>query len=253
MCVALIWTAVQIACSDPAPPPHALLPGQSNSITALPRSAPPQKTEPQPTQPIGPEGFVDKFDRPELGPDWLNTGAPYRIEQGHLAYILAHNHPLWLNRILPRDLQVEFDCASGSPDGDIKVELFGDGHTFESDEDVQKDVQYTATGYVFILGGWKNRLSTLVKQREHAWQQDKTVPRNTEFHIQPGRPYHFTITRINSKTAAHFDWKLDNQEFLSWDDPQPLDGPGHDRFAFEGWESPIACANLKITPLPARP
>jgi hypothetical protein len=198
-------------------------------------------------QPIGPLGFTERFDRAELGSDWLNTGAPYRVERGHLSFQSAHNHPLWLNRVLPREVRVEFDCTALSADADVKVELFGDGRSYESAEDVQRDAQYTATGYVFILGGWKNKVSTIVKQQEHAWQHDRTVPRSTDFRVELGRSYHWTITRA----GARIEWKLDGKAFLAWDDPTPLEGPGHDHFAFTGWESPVACENLKIDPLPA--
>ena len=263
-CVALL-TLATLACSPPPPPPRKLLPGQSSQIVPIETPRPPPAPLVQPSAvaaplaksapavaAIGPKGFADRFDRAELGPDWFNSGGPYRLQSGQLTFSMAHNHPLWLERSLPRDVRVEFDCTGQSPDGDVKVELFGDGRAFESDEDVQRDVQYTTTGYVFIFGGWKNQLSTIVKQREHAWQYDKTVPRRTDVHVEPGRSYHWTITRTNSPAGAHLDWQLDGKPFLAWDDPQPLDGPGHDRFAFEGWESPVACRNFSITPLAAK-
>jgi len=232
------------------------MPGQSNQITKLAPAANPLPTNivplNVPSLPIGATGFVDNFARKELGPDWLNTGGPYRIEQGRLVFEMAHNHPLWLNRALPGDVRIDFDCTALSGEADVKVELFGDGHTYENDEDVRRDVQYTATGYIFIFGGWKNRLSTLVKQQEHAWQYDKTVPRRADIKVEPGRSYHWTITRTHTGVGAHLDWQLDNKEFMSWDDPAPLEGPGHDRFAFEGWESPVSCANSKIQTLAKR-
>ena len=239
------------ACTDPEPPPHAALPGQSNVITHLEPAKTPAAIPPAPAaapapvaKPLG-DGFSDNFDRKDLGPDWNNTGAPYRIEGGKLVYEMAHNHPLWLNRALPRDVRVELDCTALSPEGDVKVELFGDGEKFENDEDVRRDVQYTSSGYIFIFGGWKNQLSTLVRQQEHAWQYDKRVPRRSDVHVEPGRSYHWTISR----KAGHLEWLIDNKPFLAADDPAPLEGPGHDRFAFEGWESGVACDNLKIIPL----
>jgi len=255
--------AALAACSEPTPPPHKLLPGQSNQLQPLAPSAPPPmvavptigtqtKSPAAAAAAIGPKGFTDRFDRKELGPDWFNSGGPYSLENGQLTFQMAHNHPLWLERVLPRDVRVEFDCTALSPDGDVKVELFGDGRAAESEEDVQRDLQYTATGYVFIFGGWRNHLSTLVKQREHAWQYDPSVPRRNDVRVEPGRRYHWTITRTTTAVGAHFDWQLDRQPFLAWDDAQPLDGPGHDRFAFEGWESKVACANLSIQPLAAK-
>lgn len=189
--------------------------------------------------------FVDSFARAELGSDWFNTGGPYRIQDGALVFSKAHNHPLWLNRRLPDDVQIDLDVVGHSPDGDLKVEVFGDGKSFEDDDAVKRDLQYTASGYVFIYGGWGNRLSTLVRQREHAWQYERGVPSRQDAHVVPGQRYHWTITR----RGGHLDWSVDGQPFLSWDDPQPLKGEGHDRFAFDGWESEVSFDNLKISPL----
>ena len=40
---------------------------------------------------------------------------------------------------------------SKSPDGDIKLELYGDGESFDPDQGT-----YFPTGYVFVFGGWSN-------------------------------------------------------------------------------------------------
>jgi hypothetical protein len=194
--------------------------------------------------PLG-AGFADAFERGELGADWFDSGGAYRIEKGGLVLGRAHNHPLWLRRVLPHDVRVELDASTESPDGDIKVELFGDGKSHQSDEAVRKDLIYTASGYVFIFGGWKNSRSVLVKQNEHAWQNDPAVPIRTTPRVEPGKKYHFAIER----KGTHLDWKIDGAPFLSWDDPDPLSGPGHDHFAFDGWESSTRFDDLQITPL----
>ncbi len=194
--------------------------------------------------PLG-KGFTDAFDRTEIGDDYFNSGAPYRIDAGKLVFAHVHNHALWLKRVLPHDVKVELDVTGKSPDGDIKVELFGDGKSFESNEAVRKDLIYTASGYVFIFGGWRNSRSVLVRQNEHTWQHDPGVPQRTEPRVVPGRTYHWTITR----RGGHLDWQIDGKPFLSWDDAQPLAGPGHDHFGFDGWESECVFDNLSITPL----
>lgn len=190
--------------------------------------------------------FSDDFNRNELGPDWEthNPGA-YQLVNGQLHFKNAHNNPLWLKRPLPRDVKVEFDCTSHDPAIDTKVELYGDGQRYESDADIARDAQFTASGYVFIFGGWHNRLSTIVKQFEHEWQYQRGVPMRQDYPGEVGRTYHWTITR----RGGHFEWDLDGLPFLTRDDPAPLDGPGHDRFAFTGWEAEVSCDNLKITPL----
>jgi len=199
--------------------------------------------EPQ-DPPLGAQ-FVDHFDRADVGSDYRNTGAPWRIEDGKLVVDHAHNHPLWLKRRLPRDVKVEVDVMSRSPRGDVKVEVFGDGFRHESAEDVRKDAIYEASGYVFIFGGWSNSRSVLVRKQEHAWQFDSSVPLRTTPRVEANRTYHWEITR----QGKHVDWKIDGQPFLSWDDPNPLEGAGQDHFAFDGWETEIVFDNLVITAL----
>ncbi len=194
--------------------------------------------------PLG-SGFEDHFERSELGPDYFNTGGPYRVQGGALTFSRVHNHPLWLKRSLPHDVEVDFDVTARSADGDLKVELFGDGKSYESDEAVEKDLIYTASGYVFIFGGWRNSRSVLVRQNEHAWQNDPSLPQRSEPRVEPGKRYHFTLSR----RGGHLDWRIDGQPFLAWDDPDPLAGAGHDHFAFDGWESEAAFDDLVIKPL----
>jgi hypothetical protein len=33
------------------------------------------------------------------------------------------------------------------------------------------------------------------------------------------------------------------------EDPAPLTGPGHDHFAFNGWDAPVCFDRLTVTPL----
>ena len=53
--------------------------------------------------------------------------AAYRIVGGELVVRNAMNHPLWLERPIPRDCTIAFDAWSNSPAGDTKVEVWGDG------------------------------------------------------------------------------------------------------------------------------
>src|SRR5512139_1315554 len=69
---------------------------------------------PQGDPSIGPEGFVDDFERARLGDAWNNTGGPWVVREGRLRVRGAHNHPLWLRRTLPRDVRIEFDAQSDS-------------------------------------------------------------------------------------------------------------------------------------------
>ena len=44
-------------------------------------------------------------------------------------------------------------------------------------------------------------------------------------------------------------WELDGQELLTYDDPDPLTGPGQQHFAFGNWEAPVQFDNLVIQAL----
>lgn len=183
--------------------------------------------------------FSDSFDRQpdtNLGDLWLNTAAPgtYRIAAGALHVQGAHNHPLWLKQPLPRDVVVELDAWSDSPQGDIKVEIFGDGKSYA------QSVSYTSTGYVLIHGGWQNRLSALCRMNEHS--DDRKV--REQLKVTPGKRYHYLIARRGNK----IEWFIDGELALDLDDDAPLDGPAHAHFGFDNWETSVHFDNLVIRP-----
>jgi hypothetical protein len=182
--------------------------------------------------------FTDAFERAELGPGWTNTGAAYRISQGRLNVSNAYNHPAWLRKKLPRDAVIEIDTMSKSPAGDLKIELYGDGESFDPDKG-----SYVSSGYVMIFGGWRNSLSVICRNNEHddGRKAERTAPR-----VEPGRTYHWTITR----TGGALDWRVDGQPFLAWTDPAPLAGPGHEYLAVNDWEADVYFDNLSVRPLP---
>jgi farnesoic acid O-methyltransferase len=179
----------------------------------------------------------DGFDRAELGPLWRDTGGGYRIDGGRLAARGGHNHPVWLRKRLPDNVTIEVDAHPASTDGDIKLELYGDGASFDPDRG-----GYVSTGYVLIFGGWHNTLSIICRGDEHGEGRKAT---RSEPRVVPGRTYHFTITR----RAGLLDWKIDGQPFLAWQDPRPLGGAGHEYLAFDDWESEVFFDNLVIRPV----
>src|SRR5690606_37369041 len=73
------------------------------------------------------EVFHDFFERVELGEHWHATGRGWNIDSGKLCGQNARNHPVWLRRKIPTNARIEFDALSTSPDGDLKVEVWGDG------------------------------------------------------------------------------------------------------------------------------
>jgi len=184
-----------------------------------------------------PEGkpFADDFERAELGASWRNTGASYRIDKGELVIAQAHNHPLWLTSPIPRDAVIELDAWSNDDAGDIKIEAWGDGKSYAT------SLEYTATSYVFIFGGWHNTISAIARMNEHGADRRQ----RGDARVVKGKKYHFRIER----RGGHIDWQVDGQPFLTFDDARQLDGPDHAYLGFNDWEAELHFDNLKITPL----
>ena len=188
----------------------------------------------------GPPIFADNSSTP--GPSWAATIAtPPRpgstLTDGALAVRGAFNHPLWLARELPENAVIELDAWSDSPDGDIKVELFGDGQSYA------KTVSYTSTGYVVIHGGWKNSLSALCRMDEHA--DDRRTRKDLK--VVPGQRYHYVISRRGSR----LEWFIDGELALD-EDPAPLTGPSHRYFGFNNWQTRFTlttCAFARCRPV----
>lgn len=183
----------------------------------------------------GTEIFRDDFERSELGASWKPTAEGAWIEHGVLKLKDVRNHPLWLDVALPDDVRVDVDAWAATEEGDVKIELAGDGTSFAT------SMNYVASGYVFVFGGWNNTLDVIARKNEHG--RDRATA--TQPVPEPGRRYHFTITRSGSEIL----WEVDGRQLLDFDDPNPLRGPGHDRLALSGWEAETHFDNLVIEAL----
>lgn len=174
--------------------------------------------------------FHDDFERGtvELGDHYHATGGFWRIQEGWLYSPGVKNNPLWLQAKLPRDVAVEFDVRADDAAGDVKCEIFGNGRDH-------------ASGYILVFGGWNNTISALARLDEHG--PDRKERRDRK--VEKGRTYHFKVVRQGRK----LDWFIDGELFLSWDDAAPLEGSGHDRFAFSTWATDVSFDNLDIHPL----
>jgi hypothetical protein len=176
--------------------------------------------------------FADDFQRDRLGPDWWSAGGHWQIRGGELWSPAARNNPLWLGLRLPRDVAIEFrarsETATGPHAGDIKVEVFGDGRQH-------------ASGYVLVFGGWGNQVSTIARLDEHG--PDRRV--RNDRRVEAGRTYRMRIER----RGGTLRWLVDGETFLTLEDPEPLAGPGHDRFAFSSWDADLFFDDLRIEPL----
>jgi hypothetical protein len=103
------------------------------------------------------------FDDNTVDPKVWNNTAPeggWTLSEGQVHSKGTQNKALWLKTPLPDKVRVEFDAVSHSPDGDIKVEIFGDGREHES-------------GYVLIFGGWRNKINAIARLDEHG--EDRKV------------------------------------------------------------------------------
>ncbi|RMH41430.1 MAG: hypothetical protein D6689_11150 [Deltaproteobacteria bacterium] len=187
--------------------------------------------------------WTDEFDRADIGRNYRPTSDAYAIVDGVLNVRGAYNHPLWLRKRLPDDVAIEFDTWAKTPDGDLKVEIFGDGESHAHDKGA-----YTSTGYVLCMGGWNNTKSFIARGSEHG----KDMVTRTAPKVIPGTVYHWKIVR----RGGRIDWYVtggdapgDAAPFLSFDDPAPYRGDGHGYFGFNNWQSDAYFDNLKIAPL----
>ena len=176
--------------------------------------------------------FQDGFDRTEVGTNWWSAGGPWMLRRGELWGAGTRNDPIWLGMRLPRDVAIEFtarsETATGTRPGDIKFEVFGNGRDHGS-------------GYVLIFGGWGNSLSVIARQDEHGPDRVERSDRRVEI----GRTYRMRVERRGDRLR----WLVDGEEFLVLDDPQPLEGPGHDRFGFSSWDADLFFDQIHVRPL----
>jgi len=182
-----------------------------------------------------------------LGPNWIQmkTNA-WKVENGRLCGENARNRGVWLNRTLPVNARIEFDAIAMTDQGDLKAEVWGDGKSYAT------STSYTnATSYLAILGGWKNSMHVLARLNEHGADRkeirvDKESDDPRERPVERGQVYQFKIERTDGKTIR---WSVNGVDYLSWADPSPLVGQGHDHFGFNEWEAKVCFDNVKVTPL----
>jgi hypothetical protein len=193
------------------------------------------------------QAYEEHFDGNALSADWRPTSPVWHIENGRLCGQKAHNHPVWLQRKLPKNAKISFVAESDSTEGDLKVEIWGDGRSEAT------AISYTnATSYLFVLGGWKNHFHVLARIDEHAPDRlerrvnaDSSDARDKP--VIPGAKYRFSIERNDGRTVR---WTVNGLEMAKLTDPVPLVGPGHEYLGFNDWEVHACFDDLMIVPLP---
>jgi hypothetical protein len=198
--------------------------------------------------PLLTEPFRDDFERTDIGPDWRALAPVWGIREGKLCGEGARNRGIWLLRRLPRSAKIELDAIAETEEGDLKVELWGDGRSGAT-----KETYDDATGYVAIFGGWRNSLHAFARLDEHGDDrlalELSAVSEDPRAHpVLPGNRYRFKFER---KQGNIISWSVDGRLLFELDDPRPLAGPGHDHFAFNDWTARVCFDNLEITPGPA--
>lgn len=169
--------------------------------------------------------FEDSFDRSKLGPLYRATGGHWVVQQGAAYSSGAQNQPLFLEIPLPPDVVVEVDVRSDTNTVDAKIELMTDGRKHQS-------------GYIFILGGWKNTISAIARLDEHG--KDRVEKKPTK--VTGRKSYRWRI----EKQGGSLRWFIDGEPYLNFEDEDPLQGPGHDRLAFSNWTNQVRYDNLKV-------
>lgn len=220
--------------ADKAAPAPAAPSGPSRADAQAVAAADPRLTEP----------FRDDFERAELGPSWRPTSSAWTLSEGRLCGQNARNHPIWLARRLPTNARIEFQASSES--SDIKAEFWGDGSSAATGQSYND-----ATSYLTIFGGWQNRFHVLARIDEHApdRREIKLAPGEadlTRSTVVPQRVYQFRVERRDGRTVR---WWVDGVELLTYNDAQPLLGPGHEHFGFNDWQARVCFDNLLVTPL----
>lgn len=171
--------------------------------------------------------FEDDFEAQDgaLSSPWRRHPKA-RVEKGWLHLENIKNvPPVWLNKKLPEKVRIEFDARALTPEGDVKVEVFGDGQKHES-------------GYILVHGAHKNAEDWMARLGEH---NDDALKRPSR-RVEPNRVYHWSIVR----TDGNLRWFIDGEPFMEYPDPSPLKGAGHRYFAFNNWTAPVEFDNVKI-------
>lgn len=249
-----VWAGAMLAAGC-VPPGSAS--SQDAGTGAAPQAAPQPAPAARPSTSVAPAlaaadvlraPFEDNFERADLGPDWdVTQQSIWKIESGRLCGEHAKNHGVWLKRAVPVNARVEFDAQSTSTDGDLKAEYWGDGRSFAT------ALSYTnATSYLTIFGGWHNKYHVLARINEHGndRQQIEVDPNSDDPRDKPvvaGQIYHFKVERSDGKSVK---WWVNGNEMLTYADPSPLAGPGHDHFGFNDWDVKVCFDNVRVVPLP---
>ena len=139
---------------------------------------------------------------------------------------------LWHKRAFAGDLTLEFAAA-------VQMDYSrGFGYSYASDLNatICADGQDLDSGYSFVLGGWKNKKTAIVRGTKVVAETDKPV-------IDGGIHYRWWLFRIE-KRGGTLRYYLDNNLLLEYTDPEPLNG---DRVAVWTYCNGMMLARFRIS------
>ena len=177
--------------------------------------------------------YEQRFEGSGLPADWKTTSPAWTLRNGELHGQGAQNEGVWLQQVLPEKVRVTWKATAESAEGDLKYEVFTDGHTHQS-------------GYIGIFGGWKNKLNVIARLNEHG--KDRLVGADGK-HVEQGHTYEMAMVRTDDKLK----WFVDGQPFMTYTDRAPLRGPEHSHFGFNDWMAPVRFDDVRIYDLGSAP
>jgi len=124
----------------------------------------------------------EKFEGSQL-PGSLKPHSKARVANGWLHLQNIRNEPpVWVDFALPERVRIEFDARAMSPDGDIKVEIFGNGNDHQS-------------GYILVFGAHNNAEDWFARLDEHGADARKRGSAG----VEQNKVYRLAIVRTDNR------------------------------------------------------
>ena len=188
----------------------------------------------------GEQVFADDFERAQFGDKWQVGAKSWRLVDGTAINRGSDNKGLWLLEPLPEgDCRIEYDVRSDSfskkeREGTKKEVFPGDNkcEAFNMTPEHQ-------TGYVFIFGGWSNRINRIARLEEHGDGAGARIVDGPLKKVEPGKTYRMKILRIGNTMAFY----ADDEYLVHMTDKDLIRGP---HFGFNNWRSALTFDNLAV-------
>ncbi len=172
--------------------------------------------------------WQDDFNRSDLGPDWREIGkqSQTRVADGRLEIYGKGRASVISARAFPPDVRFEFDggVLPGQPPCDLSPAL------------CCNEWWGRACGYHLAFGSSWGKQNVLLSPRGRLVLDDHPA-----YRLEANKRYHM----VAIKEGARVSLSADDHLLLSYDDPDPLGGPGFDRIAITTW-SGVWVDNVRV-------